>query len=336
MKNHPPKVVMDRAIPFLAEALAPYCEVVALAGSAISARDVRDADALVVRTRTQCNEALLGGSRVRVIVTATIGFDHIDRAWCEGHGIRVVTAAGCNARGVLQWVAAVLVAAARTEGWRPKERTLGIVGVGHVGSLVKHYAESWGFRVVCCDPPREERERLGFLSLEEVAREADIVTFHTPLDRSTYHLADAALLAAMKEDAFVINSSRGAVVDNEALLRSGLRCALDVWEGEPQLSLPLLAQAMVATPHVAGYTAQGKANASAIAARVLSEEFGLQLLDWYPSEVLPPCPREIDWPTLCSTIDRYCDLRAESQILRQNPEKFEDLRDGYRYREEYF
>ncbi len=327
---------MDRAIPFLAEALAPYCEVVALAGQAVSPADVRDADALVVRTRTQCDERLLAGSSVRVVVTATIGFDHIVRPWCVAHGIRGETAAGCNARGVLQWVSAVLVGASRRAGWRPEERTLGIVGVGHVGSLVKHYAEQWGFRVLCCDPPREEREGLGFLTLEQVAREADIITFHTPLDPTTRHLADARLLAAMKEDALVINSSRGAVVDNEALLASGLSCALDVWEGEPMLNRELLARAVVATPHVAGYTAQGKANASAIAARILSEEFALPLADWYPCEVTPPAPREIDWRTLCRTIDSHCDLRAESQTLKQHPEAFESLRDGYRYREEYF
>lgn len=336
MKKQLPIVVMDRAIPFLADALAPYCEVRALAGGAISATDVRDADALVVRTRTQCDEALLRGSSVRLVLTATIGHDHIDRPWCEAHGIRVETAAGCNARGVLQWVAAVLVGAARREGWRPEERTLGIVGVGHVGSLVKAYAEAWGFRVICCDPPREEREHLGFRPLEEVLHEADLVTFHTPLDRTTHHLLSEERMALLKPECLVINSSRGAVVDNEALLRSGLCCALDVWEGEPELNRALLAHAVVATPHVAGYTAQGKANASAIAARMLSEEFDLPLASWYPQEVAPPAPRPIAWEELCRTIDARCDLRAESQILKRMPEQFEALRDGYHYREEYF
>ena len=143
-------------------------------------------------------------------------------------------------------------------------------------------------------------------------------------------------MALLKPECLVINSSRGAVVDNEALLRSGLCCALDVWEGEPELSRALLAHAVVATPHVAGYTAQGKANASAIAARVLSEEFDLPLASWYPQEVAPPAPRPISWEELCRTIDARCDLRAESQILKRMPEAFEALRDGYHYREEYF
>ena len=336
MKKQRPIVVMDRAIPFLEAALTPYCEVRALHGAAIAPSDVRDADALVVRTRTRCDRTLLEGSNVQVVITATIGFDHIDRPWCEGQGIRVETAAGCNARGVLQWVSAVLAATAHREGWQPSEKTLGIVGVGHVGSLVKEYAESWGFRVLCCDPPREEREHLGFRKLEEVAQEADLITFHTPLDDATFHLADAALLARLKPTCLVINSSRGAVVDNDALLQSGLHCALDVWEGEPTVNRALLAHAEVATPHVAGYTVQGKANASAIAARILSEMFDLPLADWYPDGVKPPHPTPISWEALCRTIGVYCDLQRESEELRVEPDRFEELRDGYAYREEYF
>ena len=176
------KIIADSAIPFLQGVLEPWAEVRYLPGAEITPEEVRDADALLIRTRTRCDERLLGGSRVRLIATATIGFDHIDTAWCAAHGIRVCTAAGCNARGVLQWAGAVLAHLARTQGWQPAGRTLGVVGVGHVGSLVKEYAETWGFRVLCCDPPREAREHCGFLPLEEVARQADILTFHTPLD----------------------------------------------------------------------------------------------------------------------------------------------------------
>ena len=253
------KIIADSAIPFLRGVLEPFAEVEYLPGTAISAADVRNADALVIRTRTRCDEKLLADSRVKLIATATIGFDHIDTAWCAAHGIEVTTAAGCNARGVLQWVGATLVHLSRTQGWQPAERTLGIVGVGHVGSLVKAYAEGWGFRVVCCDPPREERERCGFRTLEEVAREADILTFHTPLDASTRHMADSRLFGLMKPGAILINTSRGEVVDGEALLRSGLGWALDVWEHEPHLDPALLENALLATPHIAGYSEQGKA-----------------------------------------------------------------------------
>lgn len=330
------KIVVDSAIPFLEGVLEPYAEVVRRPGREIAAREVRDADALIIRTRTRCDEGLLSGSRVRFIATATIGFDHIDLDYCRAAGIRVATAAGCNARGVLQWVSGVLALLSRREGWHPRERTLGIVGVGHVGSLVKHYAEQWGFRVLCCDPPREAREHLGFLPLEEVASEADLLTFHTPLDETTYHLCDEKLLKRLPRKAVVLNASRGEVVDERALLGSDHPFALDVWEHEPDLSPPLLARALVSTPHVAGYSLQGKANATALSVRSLARHFGLPLATWYPAAVSPTTAREISWEEMCSTIFAYFDPEAESERLRSHPEAFEQLRDGYTYREEYF
>lgn len=330
------KIIADSAIPFLRGVLEPYAEVRYLPGGMMSADEVRRADALIVRTRTRCNEALLEGSAVRLIATATIGFDHIDTAWCASHGIRVTTAAGCNARGVLQWVASVLAHLARTQGWEPSGRTLGIVGVGHVGSLVKEYAEAWGFRTICCDPPREEREHLGFRSLEEVAAEADIVTFHTPLDATTRHMADAPLFARMKPSAVVLNSSRGEVVDGAALLQSGLSCVLDVWEHEPQIDRTLLEHTLLATPHIAGYTAQGKANATAFSVRAVARHFGLPLETWYPAQIQPSQPRKAGWREICDTIAGHFDIEAESLALKRDPKEFESLRDNYRYREEYF
>ena len=330
------KIVADNAIPFLDGVLEPFAEVCRRPGREISAEDVRDADALVIRTRTRCDETLLAGSRVRMIATATIGFDHIDLAWCRRNGIEVATAAGCNARGVLQWVAAVLALLARRQGWTPGQRTLGVVGVGHVGSLVKSYAEAWGFRVLCCDPPREERERCGFLPLEEVARQADILTFHTPLDDTTRHMAGEWLFRMMKPGAVLLNSSRGEVVDGEALLRSELEWALDVWEHEPELNPELLRRALVATPHIAGYSLQGKANATALAVAALARKFGLPVEGWYPPEVTPSQPRAISWQELVRTIVGAYDIEAESRRLKQQPSAFESLRDRYDYRQEYF
>ena len=330
------KIVADNAIPFLDGVLEPFAEVCRRPGREISAEDVRDADALVIRTRTRCDETLLAGSRVRMIATATIGFDHIDLAWCRRNGIEVATAAGCNARGVLQWVAAMLSLLSPRQGWAPGQRTLGVVGVGHVGSLVKSYAEAWGFRVLCCDPPREERERCGFLPLEEVARQADILTFHTPLDDSTRHMAGEWLFRMMKPGAVLLNSSRGEVVDGEALLRSGLEWALDVWEHEPELNPELLRRALVATPHIAGYSLQGKANATALAVAALARKFGLPVEGWYPPEVTPSQPRAISWQELVRTIVGAYDIEAESRRLKQQPSAFESLRDRYDYRQEYF
>ena len=330
------KIVADRDIPFLRGVLEPWAEVEYLAGEAIGPEEVREADALIVRTRTRCNAQLLNGSRVRFIATATIGFDHIDTAWCDAAGIAWTTAVGCNARGVLQWVAAALVWLARRQGWQPAAKTLGVVGVGHVGSLVAEYAAAWGFRVLCCDPPREAREHLGFRPLEEVAREADLLTFHTPLDATTRHLVDARLLRMLPPGGVVINASRGEVADTQALLAGDHPFLLDVWEHEPQIDRTLLGRALVATPHVAGYSRQGKANATALAVEALARHFGLPLAGWYPSEVTPVQPRPIGWEELCRTIGAYCDLESETRRLQADPASFEAMRNGYAYREEYF
>ena len=330
------KIVIDNAIPFLEGVLEPYAEIRYLPGREIAARDVRDADALIVRTRTRCDAALLDGSRVRFIATATIGFDHIDLDYCRRRQIGVATAAGCNARGVLQWIAAVLHHLSQRDGWHPAEKTLGVVGAGHVGELVRRYAASWGFRVLTCDPPRAAREGGGdFVPVEEVARHCDLVTFHTPLDATTRRMADEALLRRLKPMAVVINSSRGEVVDGDALLRSGRPYVLDVWEHEPDIDRRLLAGAILATPHIAGYSAQGKANATAMAVGAVARRFALPLEGWYPA-VAPSHPRPIGWDELAATIGARYDIAAESDTLKRYPERFEALRNGYSYREEYF
>lgn len=330
------KIIADSAIPFLRGVLEPWAKVHYIPGAQISRRDVLDSDALIVRTRTRCDERLLSGSRVKLVATATIGFDHIDTAWCAAHNIAVSTAAGCNARGVLQWIAAALVHLSQTQGWLPAQRTLGIVGVGHVGSLVKAYAESWGFRVVCCDPPREARERCGFLPLDEVARQADILTFHLPLDTSTHHLAERRLFSLLKPSATIVNSSRGEVVDTEALLASEHPCVLDVWEHEPHINPRLLDHALLATPHIAGYSEQGKATASAMVISALCRTFSLPLDGWYPPQAAPSSPRPISWQELCNTILNAYDIAADSALLKSHPNEFEQMRDNYVYRREYF
>lgn len=329
------KIVIDKDIPFLDGILEPYAEVVALDGRLISPAETKDADVLVVRTRTRCDSTLLDTSSVRTIITATIGTDHIDTLWCASRGIEVFNAAGCNARGVLQWVAAVLNHYVTTRNMTPDGLTLGVVGAGNVGSLVLEYARQWGFKVVCCDPPREEREHCGFLPLDELFAQSDIVTLHVPLNAETHHLVDGKLLAAATPR-FIINSSRGEVVDTEALLASSAEFALDVWENEPQLDLRAAARAVIATPHIAGYSLQGKANASARVVEVLAQRHGLPLEGWYPSGVHRTVPRPVGWQELSSTIGRYFPIEAESKQLKSHPELFEPMRNNYRYREEYF
>ena len=330
------KVIIDKAIPYIQGVLEPFAEVLYRDGIAFSPEEVRDADMLIIRTRTRCNEALLKSSKVKLIATATIGFDHIDLDYCAANGITVTTAAGCNAAGVLQWVAAALAMLSERDGWQPKDRTLGIVGVGNVGKLVEQYARTWGFNVLRCDPPRQEREGGDFLPLERVVAESDIITFHTPLDSTTYHLINENIIAQMRPDATIINASRGEVADTNSLVNASQSLLIDVWEHEPNIDPMLLNKALVTTPHIAGYSAQGKANATVSVVAAAAQHFSLPLEGWYPSEVKPAMRKDITWEQMCNTIEQYCDLAAQSSELKAHPEQFESLRNNYNYREEYF
>lgn len=330
------KVIIDRDIPFVAGVLEPYAEVRYERGERIDARAASDCDAMLIRTRTRCNAELLDGSRVKFIATATIGYDHIDTQYCRERAIEVRRAEGCNARGVLQWVAGALARLLAADGRMPEQCTLGIAGVGHIGSLVERYARHWGFRVLCCDPPRQAREGGDFIALDELAACSDILTFHTPLDSTTRRMVDDRLLSLTRPDAIILNASRGEVVDGKALLASGRRYVLDVWEHEPHIDRSVLAGAVYATTHIAGYSAQGKANASAAVIRSLAERFDLPLKEWYPQQVPAVEPQPISWNDMCRTIDSRFDIETETRRLRAEPEAFERIRNNYDYRQEYF
>ena len=202
---------------------------------------------------------------------------------------------------------------------------------------------------MCSDPPREKAENLGpeqdFVPLAELVAQADIVTLHTPLVRTghwpTYHLVDSNFVAMMKPGATLLNASRGEVADTAALIgheTEKLALYIDVWEGEPHhLNPTLLSRAEVATTHIAGYSLQGKANASAIVVRALAKHFGIeQLADWYPSGVTPSAPRPISWAEMSAQIDHYCPLEAETEWLRSHPTEFDQHRNTYPLREEFF
>ena len=249
------KVVIDKYIPFLAEALrAQDVEVATLAPEEITRATVADSQALFVRTRTQVDSALLHGTRVRFVATATIGTDHLDIPYLEQQGIAWASAPGCNAQAVCDYVEEAI-------SQFENGKTLGLVGCGHVGSKVKAMAERRGMRVLVSDPPKGMH-----LPLEQLAAEADVITFHTPLTRTgafpTYHLCDAAFLSHCRAGTLIINAARGGVVDEEALLQSGLPCAIDTWEGEPDINRNLLQHAWLASYHIAGYSLEGKINAS--------------------------------------------------------------------------
>lgn len=343
------KILVDQFVPYAVEVLSPFAETFSVDGRTLTPADVADADALIVRTRTRCNAALLDGDdNLKFVGTATIGYDHIDQSYLASRGVKFTSAAGCNSRAVLQWVAAVLAHLSEVQGWHPEERTLGVVGVGHVGSLVADYARSWGFRVLCSDPPRERAEGVGeadgFVSLERLVRESDIVTFHTPLIREgewpTFHLAGEQLLSWMKDGGVLLNASRGEVADTMALLRhkERLTYCIDVWEGEPDaINRELLEVALIATPHIAGYSAQGKANASAIVIDALAERLGIaELRGWYPDGVRRSSPRRISWNEMKAMVNDYCHLSEESARMKSYPEEFENRRNTYPLREEFF
>jgi erythronate-4-phosphate dehydrogenase len=340
--GHIGKIVADSDIPFLRGVLEPFAEVRYVRGSEIGRQDAADARVLTVRTRTRCDERLLSGSTVETICTVTVGFDHIDMEYCRSRGIRVETSAGCNARAVLQWVAAALAWLLRERRMRPEEFALGVVGAGHVGSQVERYARAWGFRVLRCDPPRARAEGVdGFVPLDELARNSDIITFHTPLNMggadNTFHLADERFFGLLHPDAVILNASRGEVVDSRALLASGRGYILDTWEGEPFVGRATVGGALLATPHIAGYSVQGKAAATAMSVDALAAIYDLPLRGWYPADASPPPARRlIPWSELCDTIGDYFDIEALSRRLKASPENFEAMRNRYRYRDEYF
>lgn len=322
-------IAIDSHIPFIRDVFEQY-GITVIYSECIDPTGVY---ALVIRTRTQCNSTLLDGHQPKIIATATIGYDHIDIEYCRRRGIEVATAAGCNARAVAQWVFAALIEMGVE---RPTDHTLGIIGVGNVGSVVAQVARSVGFRVVMCDPPRASREQ-GFVSIESLLAQSSIVTIHTPLDQNTRSMANADFFSQMKSDAMFLNSSRGEVVDESALMKSSLKkIALDVWCNEPHISTGLLERVTIATPHIAGYSRQGKAMGTAMAVRSVATALGIeQLRNWYPAQITPTIPKTaLSWQELIDN-NNY-DIRQDDHALRAQTDKFELLRSNYNYRNEYF
>lgn len=335
------KVIVDNKIPYIAGEIEKIAdEVVYLPGDAFTKEEVKEADALVVRTRTHCNRDLLEGSQVKFIVTATIGFDHIDTEYCREAGIAWTNCPGCNAGSVEQYIHSVLLLLKREKGLKLEEATLGIVGVGHVGSRVKRMAESLGMKVLLNDPPRADKGEKGFVDLAKIAEACDVITFHTPLyiegQYRTYHLADEDFLFSLKRTPYIINSSRGEVVDTASLLAAlsagKVRDAVvDTWEYEPEISRELLEVAFLATPHIAGYSADGKANATRMSLEALARFFQVEA----EFNVMPP-----DAPNLCLSDDpeevylQAYNPTRDSEWLKTSPRKFEWFRGNYPLRRE--
>lgn len=330
------KIIIEHNIPFIKGVLDNLAHVEYLSSAQIDAKAMRYADALICRTRTHCNASLLDNSPCSFIATATIGTDHIDLDYCHRRGITVANAPGCNAPAVAQYVFASLAQVID----RPiSDYTIGIVGVGHVGKIVEQWATQLGMKVLLCDPPRAEVECTNnFVSLDEIAHQCDIITFHTPLTTSgkypTHHICNEAFIASLKHRPIIINCARGGIFDTQAVIdalnnNKIANVIVDCWEGEPLLNTTLLKKAIIATPHIAGYSREGKIRATAMALDALARHFNLTI----PNVAQGIAPGAAEKVTLQSIAESYNPL-TDTQALKSSPTDFEALRNNYNYRKE--
>lgn len=336
------KVIIDNKIPYIKESIERIAdEVVYLPGNKFTPETVHDADALIIRTRTCCDRRLLEGSRVKFIATATIGYDHIDTKYCRENGVEWTNAPGCNASSVAQYLHATLLLLKLRKGCSLSGSCLGIVGVGNVGKKIKSMAEALGMRVLLNDPPRADKGENGFSDLQTLATECDIITFHAPLNREgkykTFHLANSAFFNSLQKKPVIINTSRGEVIETASLLHalhSGQikDAVLDVWENEPDINIELLHKAFIGTPHIAGYSADGKANATRMSLQSLCRFFGIDKR----IEVSPPSPGQtiIEAPSEEEAYLSIYNPENDSIALKNNPAGFELLRENYPFRRE--
>ncbi len=335
------KVIVDNKIPYIQGIIEQLAdEVIYLPGKAFTPEIVKDADALLTRTRTHCDRQLLAGSRVKFIGTATIGFDHIDTEYCKEAGITWSNCPGCNAGAVEQYIHAVLQLLQREKGINLQNSCLGIVGVGHVGSRIDRLAKHLNMRVLHNDPPRANQGEKGFCSLQQITEECDIISFHTPLITEgiykTFHLADNDFFHLLKKKPYIINTSRGEVIDTQAILTalhegSISGAVIDVWENEPDINRELLDKVFIGTPHIAGYSADGKANATRMVLEAYCRFFGKEM----KFKIAPPeIPHETYTPNEKLRILQQYNPHRDCEALRAHPERFEQLRGDYPLRRE--
>ena len=318
-------LVIDKYIPFPDSLPIEGLKIVPMEPEKITPETIRYADALFVRTRTKVDEALLAGSTVQFVATATIGYDHIDTAYCESHGIEWISCPGCNAQAVCDFVEAILDHIATLKPLSSHSQ-LGVVGVGHIGSLVAQMAKRKGWDVLLNDPPKN----IG-VSLDEIAENCDIITFHTPITFApnpypTFHLCDEAFLRRCKPDALIINAARGGIIDEQALLKTCKKCVIDCWENEPNINKELLLspQTILASYHIAGYSQQGKINASQMCLDGFCKHFRLSALTIEKNSLPLHAENKGD--------SQQGWLKRITEQLKANPENFEQLRKQYKLR----
>jgi len=347
------KVIVDDKIPYIREAAARlFDEVVYLPGAEFGkSTELRDADALIIRTRTKCTRQLLEGTNVRFIATATIGFDHINVDDVKALGIEWTNCPGCNASSVGQYVRNCLILTSAQSGKSMADYCVGIVGYGHVGREVYKALETMGCRILVNDPPLEAQggADVPLVSLSQLARDCNVITFHTPLTREgecpTFHMAGAEFFKSLQSKPIIINAARGGVVDEVAMLEAkaaGLTSNLiiDTWEHEPDIDDRLLNEALIATPHIAGYSADGKSNATRMALRATCAYFNIGIEDEaaFLQQTAPPLLPASLLPTgdmLRDHLLLYNPLE-DTKRLRQAPALFEYQRGNYPLRREQF
>jgi erythronate-4-phosphate dehydrogenase len=347
------KIIADENIPFLRGVLEPYTKIKYLPGKQIDRKVLMNADALLIRTRTKCTADLLRETGVRFIGTATIGFDHIDIRFCKTQGIKWTNAPGCNSSSVQQYIAAALLKLSFDFKFSLKDKTLGIIGAGNVGSKIAKLGKVMGMNVLLNDPPRARKEGAKlFADLDTILRESDIITLHVPLnivgEDKTYHLINDRSVKKMKKGVWLFNTSRGEVAETsvfrEALTSGKFSGAvIDVWENEPDIDRELMHKASIATPHIAGYSVDGKANGTSMVVNALANYFSLPIRNWYPEQLPGP-----DTPVISINGDRKDDesvireavtytynISEDDLKLRLSPADFEILRANYPIRREF-
>lgn len=346
------KIIADKNIPYLKGVVEQYGDVTYLEGSEFNKETIKEAETLIVRTVTHFDQQILEGSDVRLICSATIGFDHIDTEYCDAHGIKWTNAPGCNSGSVQQYIVSCLMVLSEKKNINLRGKVIGIVGVGNVGRKVAAACQLLGMRVLLNDPLRqlEEPNNPDFVDLAEIQRESDFITFHTPLiktgEYATYHLANQKFFSKLSKEPFVINSARGGIIDTaaikEALKNKTIRGAIiDCWEKEPTIDLEYMNMADIATPHIAGYSADGKANASIMSLHSIANFWNLSTDPI--SEIQVP---EISNPFIdYNTIKRQNKLAeiflqtynplSDMKRLVEAPDKFKQHRANYPLRREY-
>lgn len=352
------RIVADENMPLVEAFFAPLGEVVRLPGRDMTAADVREADVLLVRSVTRVTRDLLAGSRVRFVGTATIGTDHVDLVAMQAMGVEVASAPGCNARAVAEYVLTCLFRLANEQGWVPASRKLGVVGLGNVGRQVATLAMAAGFEVTGCDPFLAASPVAGvaMASLDRVIEDCDILALHTPLTRDgahpTFHLVGAEQIGRLRSGKILLNAGRGEVVDNAALLARLEQHAppvavLDVWEGEPRVMPGLLDRVYLGSPHVAGYSQEGKWRGTAMVYEAYCRFAGIAPSVSLPALALPggpvlTCPPSESLVGLIASLSgTLCEVARDDAVLRASmlepdpAQAFDRLRRDYPPRFEF-